>query len=125
MLAAVLEVRIPAYQVGLAAVLLVFVAYFYNSNTPSETGPQIVYETRHDTVEVIRNVPVERIVEKPVEVVRYIERPSEASIQLVANSIPDQGITPLAAPPDLAAVQQSFGNTALDEKVLEQFQVGL
>lgn len=127
MLSAVLAVRIPAYQVGLAAVLLLFAGYFYNSTPMEATSREIVYQTVHDTVEVIREVevPVELIVEKPVEVVRYVERDSEPSIQLVSNAIPDQGITPQASVPDLASVQQSFGNTALDAKALEQFQVGL
>jgi hypothetical protein len=37
----------------------------------------------------------------------------------------NNGITPPAAPPDLAAVQQSFGNSGISGEDLEQFRVGI
>lgn len=124
---ALLTIRIPIYQAGMAALVLFFAGYFFwPAKHPSNTsGPQIVYQTVHDTIELIKEIPIEQIIEKPVKVIEYIERPAPTNRLLAVTDQVSNGIVPPANPPEMAAVQHSFGNTSLNKQALERFRVGL
>lgn len=124
-LAALLLYRIPAYQVGLAAVLLLFFWFGLRSTpepTPTPTVAEVIYQSVHDTIEVVKEVVVEVPVERIVTVVQYKEPPLLAAVALSSDAM-QNGITPPAAAPDIDAVVRSFGNSSVDPEQLEQFRV--
>jgi len=120
--------RLPVYQVGIAAVLL-FMFFWLRQETITNDGlrtPQIVYETVLDTVEVIKEVPIEIVVptERIVREIVYMDRPA-MDVDLALNLESNNGITPPAVAPDLASMQQSFGNSSFASEDLDQFRVGI
>lgn len=116
------QYRMPAYQSGLALVAIaLFVWIFWpQPNTQFIEKEVIVYENVYDTieVEVIKEVPVERIItivkEVPVQTVEQT---------MIAEA--SEGITPQAEPLQLDAVAQNFSNTSLSNEKLSQFLVGV
>lgn len=116
------QYRMPAYQSGLALVAIaIFVWIFWpQPNTQFIEKEVVVYENVYDTieVEVIKEVPVERIVTVVKEVpVQAVEQ------TMIAEA--SEGITPQAEPLQVDAVAQNFSNTSLSNEKLNQFLVGV
>ena len=128
MLTAIAGYRVPAYQVGIAAVLLFIFFWIRPSSNISEGSaePQLVYQTIIDTVEVIKEVPIEVVVptERVVRELVYVDRPA-LDVELAIDIESTGGITPPAAAPDLASMERSFGNSAFASEDLDQFRVGI
>lgn len=116
------QYRMPAYQSGLALVAIALLVWILwpQPNTQFIEKEVVVYENVYDTikVEVIKEVPVERIVtivkEVPVQTVEQT---------MIAEA--SEGITPQAEPLQLDAVVQNFSNTSLSNEKLNQFLVGV
>lgn len=126
LLSVVAGIRIPAYQVGIAAVLL-FLFFFWWPSTTLRNGaiePQVVYETIIDTVEIIKEIPmnVEVPVERVVREVVFVDRPI-LDVELRLDLESTGGITPPATAPDLATMERSFGNSGISSEDLDQFRV--
>ncbi len=117
------QYRMPAYQSGLALVAIaVFIWIFWpQPSTQFIEKEVVVYENVYDTieVEVIKEVPIERIVTVVKEV--PISVPTKETEYLEIS----EGITPEAEPLQLDAVAQNFSNTSLSNEKLNQFLVGV
>jgi hypothetical protein len=116
------QFRMPAYQSGLALVAItLFVWIFWpQPSTQYIEKEVVVYENVYDTieVEVIKEVPIERIVTVVKEVpVQTVEQ------TMIAEA--SEGITPQAEPLQPDAVAQNFSNTSLSNEKLNQFLVGV
>ncbi|MDP4685370.1 MAG: hypothetical protein NWS53_00655 [Salibacteraceae bacterium] len=120
---ALFQYKMPAYQSGLAlAAIAVFVWVFWPEPITQFIEKEVlVYENVRDTieVEVIKKVPVERIVTVVKEVPIRVPTQETEYVEI------SDGITPEAEPLQLDAVAQNFSNTSLSNEKLSQFLVGV
>lgn len=117
------QYKMPAYQSGLAmaAIALLVWVFWPQPSTQFIEKEVVVYENVYDTieVEVIKEVPVDRIVTVVKEV--QVSGPTPQT-EYVEASV---GITPQAEPIRADAISQNFSNTSLDAEGLNQFLVGM
>ncbi len=120
--------RIPAYQVGIAAALLFMLFWRWPTTDlrQDRMERQVVYETIIDTIQVIKEIPVEVMVpvERVVREIVYLDRPT-MNVDLTLGFETNNGITPSADAPDMATMEQSFGNSSFSNEDLDQFRVGI
>jgi len=119
----VFEYKMPAYQGGLSLVALAILVWVFwpQPKTQFIEKEVLVYENVYDTleVEVIKEVPVERI----VTVIKEIPMNTPTSQTEYAEA--STGITPQASPIRADAISQNFANTSLNDGRLSQFMVGV
>lgn len=112
--------QIPAYQSALAMAAMALIVWLIwpQPQTKFAEKEVIVYQSVHDTVEVIREVPVEKLVTIVKEV--PVSIPVQAEYVEVSS-----GITPAAEPISADAISQNLANTSLAAERLSQFIVGV
>lgn len=112
--------QIPAYQVAIAAIVLFvfFLPLWKNEVAPPLKKEVVVYQTIHDTIQVIKEVPVEKI----VTIYKEVFADAPVNIHKVEVS---EGITPMADSIKLQDITQNLANTSLNKELLNQFFVGV
>ena len=114
------QFQLPAYQSAIAIAAILFFVWSFWPTTQNQIAEKevIVYQAIHDTIEVVKEIPIERL----VTIVKEVK--VEVPIYTEATSI-SEGITPVAVPISATAISQNLANTSLDAQQLNQFLVGV